>query len=244
MKLALPLSWVSVVDGRPQQQKEVFEEWVVVAQDCELAWKAILDEDCQVLVELRPVLRDDPPSDWGIRNQLFRLDASDAYVDNNLPRLMVHPLTLNLAEHLTCPKDARRLKTWLGLRYDRPAIPQRYVKLAEALVKKVKAKRTRGTAAQARDILVSFGYATDGQVTYELVAVLPTNCPSDVREQVLDWLSQVALEIPEELGIAKRVDARPDSQIAIEFMERSFAVDVSSLSWPVNSPDLVGEFRP
>lgn len=232
-----------MVDGRPQQQKEVFEEWVVVAQDCELAWKALLEESCQVLVELRPVLRDDPPSDWGIRNQRFRLDPMGAYVDNNMPRLMVHPLTLTLAEHLTCPQDSRRLKTWLGLRYDRPAIPQRYVKLAESLVKKVKAKRTRGTAAQARDILVSFGDSADGQVTYELVAVLPASSTPDVRDEVLDWVSQVVLAIPEELGTATRVDARPDNQISIEFMERSFAVDVSSLSWPVNSPELVGEFR-
>jgi hypothetical protein len=244
LKLALPLSWVSVAGDRPQQQKEVFEEWVVVAQDCDLAWKAVLEEECTVLVELRPVLYDDAPSNWGIRSQLFKLDTTGAHVDNNLPRLMVHPLTLKFAEHLTCPLESRRLKTWLGLRYDRSAIPQRYTKLTDALIKKAKAKRDRQTTAQVRDLLVSFGDAANEQLTYELVAVLPTNCPADIREQVLDWVSQVALDIPEDLGIATRVDARPDSQISIEFMERSFAVDVSSLSWPVNSPGLVGEFRP
>ncbi|MFE2473812.1 hypothetical protein [Streptomyces mirabilis] len=244
LNLALPLSWVSVVDGRPQAQREVYDEWIVAAQDCELAWKATTDEECPVLVELRPVLRDHPPSDWGIRSQLFKLDASGAYLDNNLPRLMVHPLTLTLAEHLTCPTSPRRLKTWLGLRYDRPAIPQQYVKLTEALVKKVKAKRTRKTAAEVRDLLVSFHGAPGSQVAYELVAVLPTNCTAEVQGAVLDWISQVALDIPEDLGIATRIEARPDNQISLEFIERSFAVDASSLSWPTNTSELVGEFRP
>ncbi|MGV9242553.1 hypothetical protein [Streptomyces sp. NPDC003710] len=243
MRLSLPLTWIAVVDGRPQQRKEVFDEWVVVAQDCELAWKAVREENSPVLVELRPLLRENPPVDWGVRNQLFRLDKSAAYVDNNLPRLMVHPETLSFAEHLTCPLDSRRLKTWLGLRYDRPAIPQRYVELTNALVKKVKAKKTRETAAHVRDLLVAFG-DSEGTVKFELVAVLNSTCPEDVRQGVLEWISEVALGIPEELGVATRIEARPDTQISIEFLERSFAVDASSLSWPVNSPHLVGEFRP
>ncbi|MDA5282991.1 hypothetical protein [Streptomyces sp. Isolate_45] len=221
----------------------MYDEWVVVAQDCELAWKATLEEACPVLVELRPVLRENPPSDWGIRSQFFRLDSSGAHIDNNLPRLLVHPLTLAAAEHVTCTPNPRRLKTWLGLRYDRPAIPQQYVKLADSLIKKVKAKRTRKIAAEARDILATFETTPMG-VSYEIIAVLPSGSPEESRLEILDWISQVALEIPPELGIATRIDARPDTQISLEFIERSFALDASSLSWPVNSPDPTGKFRP
>jgi hypothetical protein len=38
------------------------DEWLLVAQDCDLAWNAVAGSD--PLIELRPVFRDNPPEDW------------------------------------------------------------------------------------------------------------------------------------------------------------------------------------
>lgn len=242
--VALPLAWVSATDGRPQVQNEVFDEWIVAAQDCELAWKAITDDSSGILIELRPILREDPPSDWGIRSQKYLVDTTGAYIDNNLPRLAVHPNVLAYANHLTCPTDSRRFKTWLGLRYDRPAIQQEYVQLADLLIGKAKAKRTRPLAERVRDLLVTFQTDAEGQIFFELVGVLPSSATDVEVEQVLDWLSSIALEIPETAGIAERIDARTDNQVSLAFVERSFVLDASSLSWPPNKVGPIGEFRP
>ncbi|WP_327681909.1 hypothetical protein [Streptomyces sp. NBC_00467] len=244
MSLALPLTWVTVVDGQPQVQSDAFNEWILAAQDCELAWKAITDDSSDVLIELRPLLRDDPPTELGIRSQKFLVDTDGTYVDNNLPRLTVHPNVLAYATHLTCPVNPRRFKTWLGLRYDRPAIPQGYVKLSELLVKKAKVKRTRDLAEKVRDLLVTFRTGPEGQVYFELVGVLSFNATKLEVEKVLDWVSSIALEIPESLGIAELIDARPDTQVSLAFVERSFVLDASSLSWPPNRVGPIGEFRP
>ena len=172
------------------------------------------------------------------------MDESGIYLDSNQPRLMVHPSVLAIAEHVSCSLAPRRLKTWLGLRYDRPAIPQAYVAVTEILVKKIKAKRSRKTAARVRDVLASFNTGDDGQVEFELIAILPSPSSEEVLRDVQDWISGIALEVPPEVGIGTRVEARPDEEVSLAFIEKSFVLDASSLTWPISPPGLSGEFRP
>lgn len=42
------------------------------------------------MIELRPVLDEDPPSDWGIRSRRFLLDEG-AYIGADAPRCVVTP---------------------------------------------------------------------------------------------------------------------------------------------------------
>lgn len=141
---------------------EVHGHWLVAEQDCDLAHRALVGSSYKL--ELRAVWHDDAPSDWSIRNPLFLLDGSGSHLNAEAPVVRVTPDVLDLAEHITCPHadSARRLKTWLGLRYDRPAIPEAYMNLANKLVERLKKKSRREAGERLRDVLATFR-TMDGQ---------------------------------------------------------------------------------
>jgi hypothetical protein len=210
---------------------------VLVAQDCDLAWSAIVGS--QFLVEIRPILKDPLLKDWGIRNRKFLLDELGTSIDGNLPYLHVAPAVINSGTHIGCldPRSVLRLKTWLGLRYDRPAIPQRYGRLAKALAEQIKAKRYRIRAGLTRDVLVRFQTNNEGQTQYELVAVLADDkTDADTQNLTELWLAEISMAIPVDLGVALPFFALPPSEISLAYVEESFALDVTSVSWPFKNP--------
>ena len=70
----LDLCSVVMREGAVVRLSAVHGEWLVASQDCDLAM-ANADE-MEPLVELRPVLRDHPPPDWGIRSAKFLLSRT------------------------------------------------------------------------------------------------------------------------------------------------------------------------
>jgi hypothetical protein len=126
---------------------------------------------------------------------------------------------------------ARALKTWLGLRYDRPAIPQRFVGIYDELSRRVR-KRNHDHRDSVRDILVSFAEA-DG-TTFDLVAVLPADSPLPLEERagLEDWLSMICLEIPAHLGVPTDIRVASTAEISMDFLENSYSLDVSYVTWP------------
>ncbi|MBO3740918.1 hypothetical protein [Actinoplanes flavus] len=216
----------------------MYDEWVIASQDCDLAWKALIGSS-DFLLELRPAIVDAEVKDWGIRNSKYLLDTKGNCIDNNLPRLQVTPSVVAAGQHLSCLDDESvlRLKTWLGLRYDRPAVPQRYVKLARSISEKVKAKRGRTFADLVRDVLIHFTDEKDSTNPFELVAVLNTKEASpETLENITEWLAEIALGAPAELGIATYFQAVPDSGISLAYIENAFSLDVSNVSWPFKTP--------
>jgi len=216
---------------------------VLVAQDCDLAWNSIVGSDS--LVELRPVYREDPPENWGIRDSRFRLDEEGAYLKDTAPAVRVTPDVVMAAAH-TCTahtEPARRLKTWLGLRYNRPAIPQEYVQLAQDLAKRLRKRSHKQAEERVRDILATFTTAADGKVEFTVVAVVPRGlaaADTDLLESTRDWLSRMALATPETLGLATDVLALTDEDVSLAFLETSYALDVSLVSWPNADPGPFG----
>jgi hypothetical protein len=157
----------------------------------------------------------------------------------------VTPDVIINAVHESCPDPelARRLKTWLGLRYDRPAIPQEYVALADDIAKRLRKPGNKPSEERLRDILATFEPGTDGVVGYRLVAVLPQAEAAADRELLAatrDWLAGVAMNVPERLGMPLDIEARTDGEVSLAFIERSFSLDVSQVSWPETSPGPVG----
>lgn len=212
-------------------------------QDGDLAWRAVAGTD--TLVELRAVLYDDPPTNWGIRDLRFRLDTSGAYLHTDEPAVRVTPDVVINAEHLSCPHPdlARRLKTWLGLRYDRPAIPQEFVDLADDIAKRLRRPGNKPSEERVRDILATFRRGNDGVAEYSLVAVVPYDeaaADPALLDATRDWLSGVVLNVPARLGLPVDIEARTDEQISLAFIERSFSLDVSQVSWPETSPGPLG----
>lgn len=198
-----------------------------------------------MLLELRPVYAEDPPVEWGIRNQKLRLNEAGWHLHANSPSVRVTPELVATAEHVDCPDDDSqlRLKTWLGLRYDRPAIPERYGKVAGALSDQLRKRKNRPQGARLRDILAQFRTSSDGMTEYTLVAVVPS------RNEVTDnsvmeirvWLADITRAIPAELGTPILLEVYGDDVVSLRYIESSFSLDVSSLSWPQNSPGPVGQ---
>ncbi|WP_433164680.1 hypothetical protein [Kribbella sp. CA-247076] len=224
---------------------------MIATQDCELAWTdADRDDYC---IEVRPVFHEDPPDMWGIRSQRILLTQVQ-YLDSQSPRMMLSPRLIAASKdllHKLClmPSAARAVKTWLGLRYDRPAVPGIFVDLHMALRSQVTKKSRRKLGFYVRDVMVRYAKNGEGLVTFELFAVLPRSDTPEgaaaavVRDKIEEWLADIAKSIPVSLGVASQVLAVPADRASIAFLEEAYAVDASDVSWPRGGGSLVGASR-
>jgi hypothetical protein len=122
-------------DGAIGPRVDQYSCWVIATQDCDLSNAS--SGDPEPTIEIRPVAKESGSGDWGIRSAILRI-TSDLAVRSSSPRLHVSPLVLSTHAEKTRhdPIDEGRsiaLKTWLGLRYDRPAVPEEFVELARAI---------------------------------------------------------------------------------------------------------------
>lgn len=230
----LPLDAVRL-DANGQLERETGRHgiWVIATQDCDL--DATDDGFADPRIELRPVFTDDPPQDWGIRSARLLLTEQE-YIVSSSPRVTVAAtvLTKLLAEGCARrePDPARRaaLKTWLGLRYDRPAVPTALVPLAMRVAKEVRRQRQPGR--RVRDVLMQFDDSVQPPL-YSLYAVLVD--PADEAD-VRAWLATAAQAVPVELGVADIIEAGTAAQISLNLVETSYSADVSQLTWRPNQP--------
>jgi hypothetical protein len=109
----------------------------------------------------------------------------------------------------------------MGLRYDRPAVAQRYMKLARALADALSVKKNRVRAERYRDVLAQY-WDEDGVTKYALVAVLPGGPYSANSDEVVDartWLADSVRDVPADLGVAVSLDAYGDDAISLQYLE-------------------------
>ncbi len=226
--------------GQPVRRAGRHGRWVVASQNCDLDFTDCNDDDPSV--ELRPVFADDPPDDWGIRSWMFRLTGAE-YIRSTSPRPLVSPavLTSLLANGSSRrdPAAAREvaLTTWLGLRYDRPAVTTAaLVPLAQRIGEAVRKRSNRPFGQRVRDVLMQFD---DSQqpVQFSLFAVIER--PED-QGAAREWLSEIARSIPVALAIASRIEAATAGGISFELIETSYAADVTQLTWRPGNPEAEG----
>lgn len=245
LRLPLRLRHAAVIDGTVAEVVRTHELWLIAEQDCDLAWRAIVRDDAEeFLIELRPVFTEETPADWGIRNQKFLLSTDGRYLLANAPIVRVTPKVMDAAEHVDCLNDdhQRRLKTWMGLRYDRPAVPQRHMNLATALAAALSVKKNRTRGERYRDVLAQY-WDEDGMTKYTLVAVLsggPYDATSHEAVNARTWLADSVRDVPSDLGVAASLEAYGDDAITLQYLEGSYSVDLNKLSWPPNKPGPVG----
>jgi hypothetical protein len=230
--------------GQPIQIAVDHDRWVIVEADCDLAWRAMLGSSH--LVELRPVWTENPPSDWGVRSGRFLLDRSDgAHVSWDSPSLKVTSAVVAMATRTSeiSPQHALRFRTWLRLRSSRPAVPAQFVDLAQALADRFKARRRRSEGAILRDILARFWTDEVGRPQFDLTALLPSDAAVNEAEirRIRAWLYEVTEDLPETLGIGDDFSALSDAQISLARLEQSYSLDLSTISWPQNTPGPVGQ---
>ena len=185
-------------------------------------------------IEARAVLRHDPPQDWGIRSRLFKLTADD-YVEADMPRLYITPALLSaFHDYRSDITNDRALafKTWLGLRYDRPAVPRHLVAFAKEIAKRCRRPGGKEPAARVHDVLMQFSDNADPPQA-ALFAVVER--PED-KEPARQWLASVALAINTDLGVIAHIDVGTKDETSLFLIETSYAADVSQLTWRDESP--------
>jgi hypothetical protein len=221
--------------AEPEPAQCFHRRWVVASQDCDLDGADVADaEPC---IEVRPVYTETPPTDWGIRSQRLLLTQGE-YVVSSSPRLHISPAVLTMLDGRGTTRrqieEERRpaFARWLGLRYDRPAVPPHLVGLARRISDEVARRRHRSTAARVRDVLMQFDDDTD-PVRFSLFAVLDADVD---EEEVRVWLAEVGTAIPTDLGIADRIEAATADGIAYSVIETSYAADVTQVTWRPGQP--------
>jgi hypothetical protein len=130
----------------------------------------------------------------------------------------------------------RAFTIWLGKRYDRPAVPPHLMSLARQIAVVVTARRNRPRGAPVRDVLMQFDEAAN-PTRFSLYAIVENDADED---GVRSWLSEVALEIPSDLGVADRIEVAAASGISLQLVEDSYSADVSQVTWRPNNPDPEG----
>ena len=224
---------------QPARREGRHGRWVIANQNCDLAFTDCNDDEPSV--ELRPVFVDDPPVDWGIRSARFRLTETE-YIRSTSPRPFVSPavLTALLASGTSRrdPATSREiaLTTWLGLRYDRPAVPPPLVPLAERIGETVRQRSNRPFGQRVRDVLMQFDDSHE-PVRFSLFAVIER--PED-EQAAREWLSDIARSVPVALGVANRIEAATASGISFELIETSYGADVTQLTWRPGNPEAEG----
>ncbi len=236
----LPFDCVVLGDGNePVRRQGEHRLWVVATQECDLV--AADADDREASIELRPVYTDDPPDDWGIRSFQFLLTETE-YVVSLSPRTMVSPAVLTaLVAAGSVRRDSasvrgRAFTIWLGLRYDRPALPDELVPLARCIAETVKRRQNRPTGLRVRDVLMQFD-ETATPTRFSLYAVLRDGQDADL---VREWLAGIVKRVPTDLGVADVLEAAPATMISFDLIETSYAADVAQLTWRPNQPEPEG----
>ena len=228
-----------VVDGALRDSTWPFGLWIVVSQDCDLFDAD--DHDTEPTIELRPLFSVGPPPVFGIRSRKLRVSHSRPhYLESASPRLMVSPAALTLTvrddigrrEVWLDEDELTALKTWLGLRYDRPAVPEHLVSLARNIAKQVESRKSDATVDEVRDILAQFD-DSKSPPAFRLFAIVTEGAD---LSQVRKLLLEAALGVDAELGVAAGVEVGTSAQISINVLEESVAVDLSQITWRTGRP--------
>lgn len=227
----LTATYLTSAAGRIQESSQSYGRWVVCTQDCDLRSSRI--DSHQPTIELRPVLEEDPPSDWGIRSRRFLL-GEGAYVDADAPRCIVTPALLSAMrsgrKEALAEARSRAFKTWLGLRYDRPAVPEHLVDVAREIARRCSGGRGRAVSEQVHDVLMQF----DDGVQPVRVALFGVIADDADAVAVREWLAGVATRINSGLGVVAHIQVATRAQTPLELVETSYAADLSQLTWGRN----------
>jgi hypothetical protein len=225
--------------NEPSRDLKEHNRWVVATQDCDLAFTD--SSNAEPTVELHPVFRHDPDpnTDWGIRSRRFVLSEGEHVVSPN-PHTLVSAAVLTVIRSSPGSRveplpDLRvvAFKRWLGYRYDRPAVPEQFVALAQRVAKEVQRNRRRLMGKRVRDVLMQFDEA-QRPPRFSLFAVIRHTAD---EQEVREWLADIALSIPVELGIGDEFVAVTSQQVTLHLIETSYAADVTQMTWRGSTPE-------
>lgn len=209
--------------------------WIVANQDCDLS--SLRADDREPLVELRPVKSVEEggaPLPFGIRSRKLNLGAP-YFVEAEGRRATISARLLagKAVQRPAIPDErARSFKKWLGLRYDRPAVPPHREAVVKAIKESAKNKALRPTDELVHDLLIQFKEDSDPP-QYALFAVIVDDAD---REEVRRWVGEIALAVPETAGVLVHYDAGTKAETPLELVETAYAADATDLTWRTAVP--------
>lgn len=133
--------------------------------------------------------------------------------------------------------DGRKvaLKTWLGLRYDRPAVPDELVPLAQRIAKEIHDARPKEMRDKIPDVLIEF----DDSVTPPHFSLFGVIEDAADEEEVRLWLVAAGRRVPINLGVLDGVEAKDRSQVSLQVIQATYSADTSQITWG-GGPEPVG----
>lgn len=228
----LPAYWlVQSESGEAMPMSENFDRWVVCTQDCDL--RSSPSNSTVDHIEIRPVFDEGPldrvTHDWGIRSRKLRLNET-WHANASSPRALVTAellVSLGGTPAVLANDRARALKTWLGLRYDRPAIPERLVEFAKEVAARCGTRSGRAAGEEVHEVLMQF----DEQAFPPKVALFAIVADNADRSMIRKWLAEAANRINPNLGVVAHIDARYKNETSLALIETSYAADLTQLTW-------------
>lgn len=224
----LGVHFLDLDDGAVVDRVQMFDLWLLATQDCDLTQTSSTNATRQF--ELRPVLE---------RNGGDKLDglrSRSVLVREGLVLRAESPKLTLTARVLNTFKDRREddlsaerrveIKFWLGLRYDRPAVPERFVELARQLKAKFLEAMPDGFVGVIRDVWVYF----DSDMEVRLFFII-ADAADARRDEVLNWVDDVAGEMLDTTGVAiveRQVETSHGTPLWI--LQNYYGLDVTDLS--------------
>lgn len=228
IRAPLEVHYLDSEDGVATSRAETYDLWLLATQDCDLAQTSSTNATRHF--ELRPVLprKDDDKLD-GVRSRT--VVVRDGFV----LRADSPKLTLT-ARALTTLKDKREddlsserraeIKAWLGLRYDRPAVPRRFEELARLLKRHFIENIPAHVRGAVRDVWVYF----ESEKEVRLFAIL-VDAADDLRDAVLDWIDDAAGQILDsDQVVIKERQAESSRGTSLWVLQNYHGLDATDLS--------------
>ncbi len=234
LETALPLEYVRLEPNGVASHRADHGAWVLVTQDCDLDGTDIADP--RLCVELRPTYAlqvGDGRKAGSIRDRWFVYDERYE-LDSRSPRTMITAAALSTlvafrGVELPLPRK-QQLRTWLGKRYDRPALPDEYIAAAKIIGKEVERNRHSAEWPKMRDLLVSYQPPRAGTTT-PIVRLYAIIFDERDRSGIRTFIDGIAATVTKR-DVAAVIEAHvaTDREVTLQLLENTYAADLSKLS--------------
>ena len=225
----------TVKDGIVQIDNVVHDLWLLTEQDCDLDQTE--EDDVEKIFELRAVRGHAGNIPSGIKGSQVRIDDTRCLNATDIvAKVKASWLTKNKGAKSDIDPDTRReIKTWLGYRYDRPAVPKQFESVhgrIQKLSRSERAIRVEGISeakwqrldmAKVRDLLVGYEHPDPMRKIIGYITAIAKKT-SDVPE-LQRWVERIRDAVKEdEVFIIADADAVDTESASLFLLEANFSV--------------------
>ena len=223
----LSVHFIDLHDGTVVDRSEQFDLWLLATQDCDLDQTPCTNSTRQF--ELRPVLsrtKDDKLD--GLRSRTILVN-DELVLRSDSKKLTLSARALNsLKGKREDDLDEERrvqIKTWLGLRYDRPAVPTPFVPLGLRLKAAFIDDLPAHFIGVVRDVWVYFENEREVRIFVILVDV-----HKDRADDVRDWVADVAATLSDENIIVREQHVEGPDRTPLSVLQTYYGLGLAELS--------------